>query len=77
MNETFVKTPDGVHLWTVAAGIGRLTVLLSNGGPGCCDYLAPLGELLAGAGWRVIRWEQRGVGRSGGTQTGRSPSPGA
>jgi proline iminopeptidase len=70
MNETFVDTPDAVRLWSIAAGDGRRTFLLSSGGPGCCDYLAPLGALLAGAGRRVVRWEQRGVGRSGGDPDG-------
>jgi proline iminopeptidase len=69
-DETFVATPDGVRLWTVADGDGALTVLLSNGGAGCCDYLAPLATLLADRGRRVVRWEQRGVGRSGGDPSG-------
>jgi proline iminopeptidase len=70
MDETFIPTPDGVHLWTVAEGDGELTILLSNGGAGCCDYLASLAALLAGDGRRIVRWEQRGVGRSGGDPGG-------
>lgn len=68
--ETFVTLSDGVRLWTVAEGDGPPTVLLSNGGPGCCDYLAPLAALLVGGGRRIVRWEQRGVGRSGGEPDG-------
>lgn len=70
MGESFIDTPDGVSLWTTTEGDGPITILLSNGGAGCCDYLAPLAELLAGDGRRIIRWEQRGVGRSGGDPNG-------
>ncbi len=70
MGESFIDSSDGLSLWTISEGDGPLTVLLSNGGAGCCDYLAPLAELLAGEERRVIRWEQRGVGRSGGDPNG-------
>lgn len=70
MSEALVTAPDGVPLWIVAEGDGPLTVLLSNGGAGCPDYLAPLAAVLAGPGRRVVRWEQRGVGRSGGDSSG-------
>ncbi len=53
----------GPWRWTLA-------ILLSAGGPGCPDYLAPLAALFGGTGRRVIRWEQRGVGRSGGDPEG-------
>lgn len=53
----------GARLWTVTTGAGR-PVLLSSGGPGCCDYLEPVASLLRSAA--VTRWEQRGCGRSGG-----------
>jgi proline iminopeptidase len=68
--DTFITTPDGERLWTAAEGDGPLAILLSNGGAGCCAYLAPLAALLAGAGRRIVRWEQRGVGRSGGDPDG-------
>jgi proline iminopeptidase len=68
--ETYVTAPDGVRLWTVAEGDGPLTVLLCNGGAGCADYLGPLAALVGGEGRRVVRWEQRGVGRSGGDRHG-------
>jgi proline iminopeptidase len=71
MSEAFVTTPDGVRLWTTVQGDGPLTVLVSNGGAGCCDYLAPLAALWGGEpGLRVVRWEQRGCGRSGGDPEG-------
>lgn len=69
--ETFVTTPDNVRLWSTVQGDGPLTVLVSNGGPGCCDYLAPLAALWEGEPLlRVVRWEQRGCGRSGGDPEG-------
>jgi proline iminopeptidase len=52
-------------LWTISHGSG-VPILLSNGGPGCCDYLAPVAELFP-PGIQVIRWEQRGCGRSTGS----------
>ncbi|MFN8665004.1 MAG: alpha/beta hydrolase [Thermomicrobiales bacterium] len=64
--ESRVSSADGTPLWTVAESEVPLTVLLSNGGPGCPDYLAPL----AGRDRRIVRWEQRGVGRSGGEPDG-------
>jgi proline iminopeptidase len=68
--ESLVTTDDGESLWTIAQGDGPLSVLLSNGGAGSPDYLAPLARLLLGPGRRVVRWEQRGVGRSGGNPGG-------
>ena len=70
MGESYVTTPDGTRLWTTAEGEGPLAILVSSGGPGCCDYLGPLAALFAGAGRRMVRWEQRGVGRSGGDPNG-------
>lgn len=68
--EGIVTSADGTPLWTVAEGEGPLTILLSSGGPGCPDYLAPLAALLTKPGRRVVRWEQRGTGRSGGDPDG-------
>lgn len=68
--EVIISSADGTPLWTIAAGEGSLTILLSNGGPGCPDYLASLAGLLAGTDRRVVRWEQRGTGRSGGDPDG-------
>ena len=59
--EQLVPTSQG-SIWTVSSGQG-IPVLLCNGGPGCCDYLEPVAELISGHAW-VIRFEQRGCGRS-------------
>ena len=61
MAEQYVSS-DGARLWTVAHGDG-LPVVLCNGGPGCCDYLAPVGAMLDDIA-QVIRFEGRGCGRS-------------
>lgn len=61
--EAFVES-NGVKIWTDARGQNKKgSVLLCNGGPGCCDYLRPVSEMLEDA-YRVIRFEQRGCGRS-------------
>src|SRR3954471_1569440 len=70
VSEAFVTSDEGVSIWTIAEGDGPLTVLVSNGGAGSPDYLAPLARLLLGPERRVVRWEQRGVGRSGGDPDG-------
>ncbi|HKI74902.1 MAG TPA: alpha/beta hydrolase [Pseudomonadales bacterium] len=64
MNEEIERYIDchGVRLWTVASGVG-IPVIVLNGGPGCNDYLAPVARLLDGQ-CRVVRFEQRGCGRS-------------
>jgi proline iminopeptidase len=54
--------PDGVHLWAVAEGTGT-PLVLCHGGPGLWDYLGPLAAELRDR-HRVIRWDQRGCGRS-------------
>jgi proline iminopeptidase len=61
MPESFVVS-DGVSIWTTRTGEGY-PVMLCNGGPGCCDYLAPVAGMLDDVA-RVIRFEQRGCGRS-------------
>lgn len=40
-----------------------MPLLLSSGGPGACDYLEPIANMVAGQ-TAVLRWEQRGCGRS-------------
>lgn len=55
-----VESFDGVALWTASDGDGPVSILLSNGGAGCHDYLGPLVILLRREGRRVVRWEQRG-----------------
>ncbi|HZN01187.1 MAG TPA: alpha/beta hydrolase [Pyrinomonadaceae bacterium] len=53
---------DGARLWTMQTGHG-FPVMLCNGGPGCCDYLEPVAQMLDDKA-SVIRFEQRGCGRS-------------
>jgi proline iminopeptidase len=59
--EAFVPAPPGA-LWTLAQGRGT-PVLMVSGGPGCCDYLGPVAELLDGQAM-TIRFDARGCGRS-------------
>ncbi len=58
-----VTADDGCRLWTAAAGDGP-PLVLCHGGPGLWDYFADLAALLGGLGRRVVRWDQRGCGRS-------------
>ena len=60
--ETFVNS-NGVSIWTTRSGTGELPILLCNGGAGCCDYLEPVANLIDDIA-PVIRFEQRGCGRS-------------
>jgi proline iminopeptidase len=59
--ENFI-TSEGIKNWTIQTGQG-FPVMLCNGGPGCCDYLEPVAQMLAGTS-TVMRFEQRGCGRS-------------
>jgi len=61
MSENFI-TINGAKIWTVVQGNG-VPVLLCLGGPGCADYLGPVAEMINDIS-RVIRYEQRGCGRS-------------
>src|SRR5918997_3734191 len=61
MSERVVLS-DGVSIWTTRGGEGP-PVMLCNGGAGCCDYLAPVAAMLDDIA-QVIRFEQRGCGRS-------------
>jgi len=59
----FVDAP-GARLAVFAAGGTRdYLIVLLHGGPGVPDYLAPVAKLLA-TRYRVIRYDQRGTGRS-------------
>lgn len=62
VGEEFVVTDDGVRLWSAGSGSGR-PLVLCHGGPGSWDQLEPVAEMLHGHA-RVIRWDQRGAGRS-------------
>ncbi len=64
MPSTQIELTDGARLWTTVTGDGP-PVVLCHGGPGLWDYLGPLGELL-GDRFTVIRFDQRGCGRSTG-----------
>lgn len=61
MSEKFI-TIKSTKIWTFASGQG-IPLILCNGGPGCCDYLAPVAGLVDDMA-HVIRFEQRGCGRS-------------
>jgi proline iminopeptidase len=62
VEEGFATADDGARLWFAVEGSGP-PLVLCHGGPGLWDYLHPLAGLLTGSA-RVIRWEQRGCGRS-------------
>jgi proline iminopeptidase len=59
--EAFVEV-NGASLWTATRGSGH-PALLVHGGPGICDYLAPVADMLDDIA-TVHRYEQRGCGRS-------------
>jgi proline iminopeptidase len=58
----FASADDGCRLWVEETGHG-LPVVLCHGGPGLWDMFAPLVPALSGS-VRVVRWDQRGCGRS-------------
>jgi proline iminopeptidase len=60
-----VRLRDGAELWTTVSGAGPPVVCL-HGGPGTWDYLAPVAGLLDDT-FTVIRFDQRGCGRSTGS----------
>src|SRR4051794_6412952 len=65
MNTRFIDS-NGAKLWTVATGSTLKALpplLLCNGGPGCCDYLGPVAEMVDDL-VEVVRFEQRGCGQS-------------
>ncbi len=53
---------DGCRLWATSIGDGA-PLILCHGGPGMWDYFEDVAEMLHGA-FRVVRWDQRGCGRS-------------
>ncbi|MCR8981424.1 alpha/beta fold hydrolase [Brevibacillus laterosporus] len=53
---------SSLSLWTKREG-GGIPILLCSGGPGCCDYLEPVADMLSDLA-QVIRFDQRGCGRS-------------
>ena len=59
---TGVRADDGCRLWTAEAGRG-VPLIACHGGPGLWDMFGSLAGSLA-AQVRMIRWDQRGCGRS-------------
>lgn len=57
-----IRADDGCGLWAHARGAGP-AVVLCHGGPGLWDMFTDLADLLAPTS-TVIRWDQRGCGRS-------------
>jgi proline iminopeptidase len=57
-----VFADDGCKLWVERLGHGR-PLVLCHGGPGLWDAFTGVGDRLAGVA-RVVRWDQRGCGRS-------------
>jgi pimeloyl-ACP methyl ester carboxylesterase len=62
MNDAAVRTDDGCRLWALQTGHGP-PLVLCHGGPGLWDMFDDLAPTLADAA-RVVRWDQRGCGRS-------------
>jgi len=59
-----VRTVDNCRLWTAATGLGK-PLVMCHGGPGLWDMAGSLADRLASR-LEVIRWDQRGCGRSEG-----------
>jgi proline iminopeptidase len=57
-----IRADDGCRLWTADTGRGA-PLILCHGGPGLWDMFGSLADSLAGD-VRVVRWDQRGCGRS-------------
>jgi proline iminopeptidase len=60
-SEEYIVSKDA-RIWTVVRGNG-VPVFLCNGGPGSADYLGPVADMIDDLA-RIIRFEQRGCGRS-------------
>lgn len=59
-----IVTDDDARLWVTEDGSpDKVPVICCHGGPGIADYLEPVGAMIADLA-RVIRWDQRGSGRS-------------
>ena len=59
---TTVPADDGCRLWTAETGHGT-PLIMCHGGPGLWDMFGTLAAAWSGH-LRVIRWDQRGCGRS-------------
>lgn len=64
MRESFVEAGGGARLWCVDQGAG-VPLVLCHGGPGLWDSLGSVAGMVDDLA-RVIRWDQRGCGRSAG-----------
>lgn len=62
MDDT-ITAEDGCQLWFSQSGSGDPPLVLCHGGPGLWDYFEDVEALLGGV-VRVVRWDQRGCGRS-------------
>lgn len=65
LDESTAITDDGVALWTVRSGVGPVPVILCHGGPGAWDQMELVADMLDDLA-TVVRWDQRGCGRSAG-----------
>jgi proline iminopeptidase len=61
-DERIVVADDGVRLWSSAAGAG-VPVVFCHGGPGLWDTSEPVVAMVDDLAF-VVRWDQRGAGRS-------------
>jgi proline iminopeptidase len=59
--EVYIQA-NGSRFWTVQQGEG-IPLVFCHGGPGACDNLQPLAEMIADLA-HVYRYDQRGCGRS-------------
>jgi proline iminopeptidase len=57
-----VRADDGCCLWSASTGDGD-PLVVCHGGPGMWDYFDDVAENLRGTA-RIVRWDQRGCGRS-------------
>src|SRR5215212_3225320 len=57
-----MRADDGCRLWATSTGDGP-PLVLCHGGPGMWDYFGDMADLLRDTA-RVVRWDQRGCGRS-------------
>jgi proline iminopeptidase len=60
--DLYVSADDGCRLWATSTGDGH-PLVLCHGGPGQWDYFDDVAELLRDTA-RIVRWDQRGCGRS-------------
>jgi pimeloyl-ACP methyl ester carboxylesterase len=65
----FIVDRDDVHIEVIAQGLGPVIVILPSLGRGAEDY-SVVSALLAQDGFRVLRPEPRGIGRSTGPMSG-------